>query len=168
MEKNLSKKPNKIIVTYTDPDATDSSSDEEMEPIQNGSKKKVHEIVLNAPKKNVTNLNEKEPKSKKFIGVRMRESGKFAAEIRNPITKKRDWLGTFITREEASNAYHARKREIEEKLRAKQGLGEKSLQDYPSTILENETSDSSNENTQVVTEENNKNTNVSENKEEED
>ncbi|KAL3830918.1 hypothetical protein ACJIZ3_019720 [Penstemon smallii] len=159
MEKNIPKKQQKIIVSYIDPDATDSSSDEEFGP-----KKKVHVIHLNAPEKNVNNLKKNEPKSTNYIGVRMRKSGKYVVEIRNPITKKRDWLGTFVTPEEASNAYQAKKHEIKEKLRAKQGFGEKSMQDSPSSVLKTETSGSSNKTPKVDVEENIK-INVLENKE---
>ncbi|KAL3830922.1 hypothetical protein ACJIZ3_019724 [Penstemon smallii] len=151
--------PKEIIVSYIDPDATDSSSDEEF-----GRKKKAHVIHLNAPENNVNNMKKNKPKSTYYVGVRRRESGKYASYIRNPITKKLDWLGTFVTAEEASNAYHAKKSEIEENLRAKQGLGEKFMQGSPYSVLKNETSDSPNTTPQVVVEKNIKN-NVMENKE---
>lgn len=45
-------------------------------------------------------------KHKRYKGVRKCPWGRYATEITNPKTKRRQWLGTFETIEEAANAYN--------------------------------------------------------------
>ncbi|OIS95789.1 ethylene-responsive transcription factor erf118 [Nicotiana attenuata] len=128
----------KIKIKISDPDATESSSSEEEEQGKRPSKKKpkltVHEIFQGKVK--TTTFSSKLPS-----GVRKRKWGKYCAEIRNPFNKKRIWLGTFITAEEAIQVYQSKKLEFEEKMKeakiAKMAIFEKSE-------IETQTSDSSN------------------------
>ncbi|KAH0643991.1 hypothetical protein KY290_034857 [Solanum tuberosum] len=77
----------------------------------------------------------------RFFRVHKRkDSGKYTSEIRNPISKKRIWLGTFGTAEEASQAYQSKKLEFERLVHAQQQCGNEqthSTQDEKSEKLVN-------------------------------
>ncbi|PPD71046.1 hypothetical protein GOBAR_DD32071 [Gossypium barbadense] len=105
-----SKISKKFRIKYTDPNATDSSSEEEEENQIVGIKRIVKEISWSTV---VLDNDFTSSSSMTAKGVRKRPWGKFAAEIRDPFTKKRLWLGTFDTEKEAAVVYNKKKREFQ-------------------------------------------------------
>ncbi|KAL8258157.1 hypothetical protein R6Q59_030198 [Mikania micrantha] len=103
--------PTKVRVILSDPDATDSSSEESEDGERSSRRRIVREILL-CVQSDDKNVDKKRIEAKKYPGVRMRRWGKWCAEIRDPIIKKRVWLGTYDTVEEAVNVYNAKKEEI--------------------------------------------------------
>lgn len=132
----------RVRVLFEDPDATDSDSDsddEEAGGTPSRTKRFSFEAFIGkAPAKPVlpaaaavaacTSGGAPE----RYRGVRLRKWGKWAAEIRNPFTGKRQWLGTFDTAGAASAAYLSASRSFADEKRRRRGQPVPSSSPVPS------------------------------------
>lgn len=99
-----------LQVFYTEPDAKDSSTSEENEKIpEKPTKNKRFLSQLTIDKSQTP----PEKAVEKYPGVRQRPSGRYAAEIKHPISKVMIWLGTFDSAKQAYNAYCLKKLEFD-------------------------------------------------------
>ncbi|CAL0322222.1 unnamed protein product [Lupinus luteus] len=144
----------KIRIIYSDPYATDDSSEDDDNFVSNGSKRFVTEISIpcmptklcaqNSSKQCLSTENiQASPKpffvsrrnkrsSSIYKGVQRRKWGKYVAEIKDPIQGMRVWLGTFDTEEEAAMAYQRKQIEFETTLSKRNAL---TLEDNNKEVL---------------------------------
>jgi len=110
----------KVRILCSGPDATDSSGDEDdqnpktekkiigvvLVPVKNCKTSKPQKTSMLSGMKDLDSP-ERKVSSSRYRGVRLRESGRWQAEIRNPLTKKREY-SLHDTEEEAAAAYQSK------------------------------------------------------------
>ncbi|MCD7450036.1 hypothetical protein HAX54_003092 [Datura stramonium] len=65
------------------------------------------------------------PKTTRIVGVHKNKWGKYTSEIIDPISKKKIWLGTFGSHEEASRVYQSKKLEFQKLVKPKKKCNQK-------------------------------------------